>query len=91
MWLRGPHGTYNSQPPDTCPWPGGESEPKPARGEYEGRLMFCRPLEQQMANLECNAVCGVAITHHFLAKMASFTLTQLRRSLVPYKLGLPPY
>jgi len=22
-----------------------------------------------MANLECNAVCGVAITHHFLAKM----------------------
>ena len=30
---------------------------------------LCRPLEQQMANLECNAVCGVAITHHFLAKM----------------------
>ena len=22
-----------------------------------------------MANLECNAVCGVAITHHFLARM----------------------
>ncbi|CAK0786342.1 hypothetical protein CVIRNUC_009555 [Coccomyxa viridis] len=29
----------------------------------------CTPLEKQMANLECNAVCGVAITHHFLAKM----------------------
>ena len=28
-----------------------------------------RPLEQQLANLECNAVCGVAITHHFLALM----------------------
>lgn len=32
-------------------------------------LGVCRPLEQQMANLECNAVCAVAITHHFLAKM----------------------
>ena len=31
--------------------------------------MACRPLEQQLANLECNAVCGVAITHHFLALM----------------------
>ena len=27
-----------------------------------------------MANLECNAVCGVAITHHFLAKMVSAAL-----------------
>lgn len=24
-----------------------------------------------MANLECNAVCAVAITHHFLAKMVN--------------------
>ena len=37
--------------------------------------VICRPLEQQMANLECNAVCGVAITHHFLAKMASSGLS----------------
>jgi len=28
-----------------------------------------RPLQQQMANLECNAVCAVAITHHFLTRM----------------------
>lgn len=26
-------------------------------------------MEQQLANLECNAVCAVAITHYFLAKM----------------------
>lgn len=45
---------------------------------------LCRPLEQQMANLECNAVCGVAITHHFLAKMVcAFLRTSLRRMHVP--------
>ena len=31
-----------------------------------------------MANLECNAVCGVAITHHFLAKMVRICLTHGR-------------
>ena len=40
---------------------------------------LCRNSEQQMANLECNAVCGVAITHHFLAKMVcAFLRTSLR-------------
>lgn len=32
-------------------------------------MLLCRPLEQQMANMECNAVCAVAITHHFLTRM----------------------
>ena len=35
-----------------------------------------RPLQQQMANLECNAVCAVAITHHFLTGMARARFTQ---------------
>ena len=33
-----------------------------------------RPLQQQLANLECNAVCAVAITHHFLTRMVSCML-----------------
>ena len=48
--------------------------------------IFCRPLEQQMANLECNAVCGVAITHHFLAKMASATLNTIAPSILSRRL-----
>ena len=31
--------------------------------------MLCRPLEAQMANLECNATSAVQITHLFLQKM----------------------
>lgn len=34
-------------------------------------MRFChrRPLEAQLANLECNAGSAVQITHHFLAQM----------------------
>ncbi len=39
-----------------------------------------------MANLECNAVCGVAITHHFLAKMVSAALTELPHGFVRQRL-----
>jgi hypothetical protein len=31
--------------------------------------MPCSPLEQQMANLECNAVSAVQITHLLLGRM----------------------
>ncbi|EIE24820.1 NAD(P)-binding protein [Coccomyxa subellipsoidea C-169] len=54
-----------------------------ATADIDVQILFCNagymltgffentPLEQQMANLECNAVCAVAITHHFLAKMVA--------------------
>jgi hypothetical protein len=28
-----------------------------------------RPIERQLANLECNATSGVVLTHHFLQRM----------------------
>lgn len=30
---------------------------------------FCRSIEQVQANIECNAVSAVSITHHFLKRM----------------------
>ena len=35
------------------------------------RLLLCRPLDRQLANMECNAGSAVQITHHFLAQMVS--------------------
>jgi hypothetical protein len=32
-------------------------------------LLFCRPLEAQLANMECNATSAVTLTHHFLDKL----------------------
>ena len=49
-----------------------------------------RPLEKQMANLECNAVCGVAITHHFLAKMVRPGSPMQAQCQLLCKLMLPP-
>ena len=43
------------------------------RGAEECAALGRRPLQQQLANLECNAVCAVAITHHFLTRMVSCT------------------
>jgi hypothetical protein len=34
-------------------------------------LLLRRPLERQLANMECNAGSAVQITHHFLAQMVS--------------------
>jgi len=34
-----------------------------------GVLASCRPLEAQLANMECNSTSAVQITHHFLRKM----------------------
>lgn len=39
------------------------------------RLLLCRPLERQLANMECNAGSAVQITHHFLAQMVSESMT----------------
>jgi hypothetical protein len=33
------------------------------------RRLLRRPLEAQLANMECNAGSAVQITHHFLAQM----------------------
>ena len=32
-------------------------------------LTACRSLEELMLNLNCNAISGVQITHHFLRKL----------------------
>ncbi|KAK9814819.1 hypothetical protein WJX72_011995 [[Myrmecia] bisecta] len=56
---------------------------KKATADLDVTVVFCnagymltgffedRPLEAQLANLECNAVSAVQITHHFLANMVA--------------------
>jgi hypothetical protein len=35
------------------------------------RCCMCRTIEQVAANIECNAVSAVQVTHHFLKRMVS--------------------
>jgi hypothetical protein len=38
---------------------------------FEENIYLDRPVEQQLANMECNATSAVAITHHFVEKLVS--------------------
>ncbi len=45
-----------------------------------GVLASCRPLEAQLANMECNSTSAVQITHHFLRKMVRAMSTLERQT-----------
>jgi hypothetical protein len=51
---------------------------------------LCRPLERQLANMECNAGSAVQITHHFLARMVGGQTIScfLRTQLEAIRLGV---
>ena len=56
-------------------------------------LRLARPLEAQLANMECNATSAVQITHHFLRKMVRIETRERprqQRLCRPSAVSLPP-
>jgi hypothetical protein len=47
------------------------------------RCCACRTIEQVSANIECNAVSAVQVTHHFLKRMVSLMTVVMHRTLSP--------
>jgi hypothetical protein len=47
------------------------------------RCCACRTIEQVSANIECNAVSAVQVTHHFLKRMVSLVTLAMHMTLLP--------